>query len=223
MADRHQLGVVVEQGVEGLKIKLAGVIDRCHLQYRARLLAQQLPGHDVGVVLHRGDEDLVAGAQLGPPPALRHEIDGFGGAAGEHDLFRMCGIDELLHGHARVVVELGGVLRQPMHAAVDVGVRFAVEAALGIDHRVRLLRGRAVVQIGQPAAVDRAREDGKVGRQIERRQFGVYFATRGSGDGLTHSSSSSKAPPGRRASRVARALLRSDASAIRSSTSAAKA
>ena len=64
------------------------VVDRRHAQARAGALAQHLPGHDVGVVLHVGDQDLVARRRRGAPEALRHQVDRLGGAAHEDDLAR---------------------------------------------------------------------------------------------------------------------------------------
>ena len=61
-------------------------VDRHDAQRRAGLLAQQLPRHDVRVVLHLRDEDLVAGLQIRAAAALRDEVDALGGAAREDDL-----------------------------------------------------------------------------------------------------------------------------------------
>ena len=62
-----------QQGDEGIKQKLALAIDGRHLQGAAGLLAHDLPGDDVGVVLEGGDEDLIAGTEARPArrPARR--------------------------------------------------------------------------------------------------------------------------------------------------------
>ena len=49
---------------------------------------EQLPGHDVGVVLEARDQHLIAGSDARPDETLRHQIDAFGGVAREHDLAR---------------------------------------------------------------------------------------------------------------------------------------
>ena len=67
--------------------QLAAIVDRHDLQHGARLLAQHLPRDDVGVVLHRGDQDLVAGPTVRRAIALRDQVDGLGRAADEDDLF----------------------------------------------------------------------------------------------------------------------------------------
>jgi hypothetical protein len=50
------------------------------------LFGQELPRNDVRVVLHLGDEDLVAGFERAPAVALRHQVHALGGAAREDDL-----------------------------------------------------------------------------------------------------------------------------------------
>ena len=70
------------------------VVDRRDAQPRALFFAQHLPGHDVGVVLHGGDEHFVARADVRAAVGLRHEVDGFGGAAHEDDLARVGGVAE---------------------------------------------------------------------------------------------------------------------------------
>ena len=60
----------------------------------AALVREHLPGHDVRVVLHLGDHDLVAGADVGAAPALRDQVDALGGATDEDELVRMLGANE---------------------------------------------------------------------------------------------------------------------------------
>src|SRR3546814_1515730 len=60
------------------------------------------------------------------------------------------------------------MLRQPMHAAMDIGVGLFVEIAFGLYDRQRLLRRGAVIQISQPAPFDRTRQNGEIGNAIQR-------------------------------------------------------
>ena len=46
-----------------LLVDLAGVVDWRHAQACSGLLAQHLPGHDVGMVLELADQDFVPGNQ----------------------------------------------------------------------------------------------------------------------------------------------------------------
>ncbi len=52
----------------------------------AALGGEDLPRHDVGVVLHVGQHDGVALAQVGPGPRVRDQVDGLGRVADVDDL-----------------------------------------------------------------------------------------------------------------------------------------
>jgi hypothetical protein len=60
VGDRHQLGAVGQRLAEIIKIEIALVVDADPDDLRALALAQEMPRHDVGVMLHDGDDDLVA-------------------------------------------------------------------------------------------------------------------------------------------------------------------
>ena len=73
VGDRDELGARPDELLELVEQQLAGVVDGRDAQTGAPLLADHLPGDDVGVVLHRRDEHLVALAEMrsrrrsGPP------------------------------------------------------------------------------------------------------------------------------------------------------------
>ena len=60
---RDQPGALVEQAAPGVQVQLAAVGNRRGHHPGAAAAGHQLPGHDVGVMLHAGHEDLVAGFQ----------------------------------------------------------------------------------------------------------------------------------------------------------------
>ncbi|MNS92519.1 hypothetical protein D3C72_1266610 [compost metagenome] len=158
---RDQSGVLTEQSRELFQHQLAGIVDRRHLQRGAGALAHQLPRHDIGVVLHRADQDLVARAQA-LAKACCHQVDRLGRAAHEHDFLAPGGVDQVSHRVARGLVGIGGALAQGMHAAVDIGVERGIVMRFGIDHALRLLGGGGVVQIDQRLAVDGLAQDGEI-------------------------------------------------------------
>src|SRR5207237_1919525 len=123
------------------------------------LLAKNLPGHDIGVMLHAGYDDLVAMSDIGASPGLRDEVDALGGPTNENDLPWIRGIQESLHRYARLFVVFGGQLGKHVHAAMDIGILRRVIADYGIDDRLGLLRGGRVIQINERLAMDLARED----------------------------------------------------------------
>ena len=54
----------------------------------AQLLGEDHPGHDVGVVLHLGEQHGVARPQVGPAPGVGHQVERLGRVLGEDDLVR---------------------------------------------------------------------------------------------------------------------------------------
>ena len=161
MRHRDEPGARTEQALQLARHQLAVVVDRRDPQHRAAALAQQLPRHDVGVVLHLGDEDLVARLQT-LPPTRRHEVDGLRRAAHEHDFLAPCRVDEAPHGIARGLVGVGRLLAQGMHTAVNVGIELGVVARLAIDHALRLLAGGGVVEVDEGLAVHAAVQDREI-------------------------------------------------------------
>ena len=67
--------------VELVHQQLAAIVDRRNPEPRAGRRAEQLPGDDVRVVLHRRDDDLVAGAHPGGAERVSDEVDALGGIA----------------------------------------------------------------------------------------------------------------------------------------------
>ena len=150
-----QLRILIEQ-------ELARLPDRHHAQNGTDLGAEQLPRHDIGMMLHGADQDLVALFQPAAPVALRNEIDCLRSAAHEYDLFPGSGVDEASHALAGRLVGLGGTLAQDMHATVNIGVVALVVLGLRGDDRARLLRRRRVVEIHQRLAAHLGLEDRKL-------------------------------------------------------------
>jgi hypothetical protein len=130
---------------------------------RAGALAQQLPRHDVGMMLHAGDDDFIAG----PDHAGRRKLLAtrlmLSVVAGEDDLLDAGGVQKGAHLFPRLFVGDGGAFRQQMNAAMDVGVIAAVTLADGVNHRFRLLHRSGVIQINQRLAVNPLAQNGKFG------------------------------------------------------------
>ncbi len=118
MGHGHQPGAGRKELFQLVEDDLAAVVDGCHPQHRSALLAEQLPGDDVRVMLQLGDEDLVAGSDVSPSPARRHEVDGLGGAADEDDLLGARGVEEAAHRLPRSLPRCRGFLGERVHAAL---------------------------------------------------------------------------------------------------------
>src|SRR5438094_144244 len=139
----------------------------------ADLLAQYLPGHDVRVVLHGRDDDLIARPEELAAIGLGHQVDALGGAADEDPLARIGSVEELLDPGAGSLEVARGPLTQQVNAAVDVGVVGLVVAAQRLQDGARLLRGGGVVQVDQGLAVDLLLQDREVCADAVHVEHGV--------------------------------------------------
>ncbi|MNN38449.1 hypothetical protein D3C81_1524460 [compost metagenome] len=168
MGDGDDLGLRPQQSGEGFHVQRAIVRNRRPFQHRALALAQQVPRHDVGVVLHLGDDDLVAGFDA-QADAVGDQIDRLGAALGPDDVLGRGRVQEAGDDLARRLERLGRLVRQGMQAPVDVGVAALHRRDQGVDHRTRLLRRGGVVQIDQRLAVHLSRQD----RELRPRGVGI--------------------------------------------------
>ncbi len=143
-------------------------------QHGAVALAQEMPGHDVGMVLHDRQHDLVA--RLDPRAERRgDQVDALGRALGEDHIVRGRRIEESAYGFARSFVGLGRLVRQRMQAPVHVGIGGAHLVRHRIDHGVRLLGAGGIVEIDERMPVHlpgQDRELGADGRKVELTQHG---------------------------------------------------
>ena len=162
MGDRDHLGARREQLLEFVDQEIALVVDRRPFEHRALALAQEVPGHDVGMVLHDREHDLVAGLDALAPERVGDQVDGLGGVAGEDDLFRARRVEEGADFLARALVGFGRGVGEVMQAAVHIGVFGGVGMLEAVEHRLRLLRRGGVVEIDERLAVNRHGEDRKI-------------------------------------------------------------
>ena len=162
MRHRQQLHVRGHRRVQRIQVEAAVGQDLGHADGCPGALRDQLPRHDVGVVLHARDQDHVAGLQARQGPRIGHQVDREGGAAAQHQ-FVGTHVEEARQGAARAFVGVGGLAAQRMHRTADIGVVTPVEGVHRIDHRQRLLRGVGVVEIHQRLAVDFAHQHREVG------------------------------------------------------------
>ena len=162
LRDRHQLGLVRDYVDHALRIQTAVIGNIDPFQHNAHTFTQEMPGHDIGMVLHYGQNDLVARAQMLHRPAIGHEVDALCGARVQNDLVWVFDIEEFGNGAAHGLILFGREVGQIVQPAVHIGVFLGVAAGHRINHHLRLLRRGAIVQIGQRFPVHLAREDRKV-------------------------------------------------------------
>ena len=166
VGDADQFGLRGEQFLVFIQQEVAFIVHGDDAEHDAALQGLELPGDDVAVVLHRGDDDLVACLHLRLTEGGCQQVDALRGAAGEDDFVCRAGVDELAHGLAAGLVQLRGLLGEEVHAAVHVGVGVVVFVGDGLHHLAGLLGGGAVVQVDQGLAVDGAAQDGEIGAYL---------------------------------------------------------
>ena len=86
VADGDQLRSPRQSGAQVVEIEPAVIGDADVLEARPGLGRQLLPGDQVGVVLHLGRQDQVAGADVRAAPAVGDQVDRLGRVAHEDDL-----------------------------------------------------------------------------------------------------------------------------------------
>ena len=165
---RDELRALVDELVELRQVEPALVGEAEPAQRRAGALGEQLPRHDVGVVLHLGDDDLVTGAEA-QARVLRHggervrdEVDRLGRVLGEHDLGGGARPDERRDLLAGALERLGGLGAERVHGPGDVGVVQLVVLPDRVDHLARLLRRVPGVEVDERVAVDLPVQDREV-------------------------------------------------------------
>ncbi len=134
MHHRHQSGTFIEQLPEFIHDEIAIIVNGDYAQLRPGLFTQQLPGHDIGMVFHLGDDDLVTVTDVGTTITLCHQVDGIRRPAGEDDLLNGRCIDKCSNLISRLFICRGGLFTQCMHAAMDIGIVFTVITLQGFDN-----------------------------------------------------------------------------------------
>lgn len=157
----QELDLLREQAVNLIEVEHAFVSHRDVFQDGTRLLGEQLPGHQIAVVLHLGGQDHIACLEVRTSPGLGDEVDALCCSAGEDDLF-LARIEEGGHLAACGLILIRRTIAQFMQAAMHIRIVTLVVAHESIDHLAGLLRGRGVVEIDERMAVDFLVQDREV-------------------------------------------------------------
>ena len=134
----------VSNCVELFERERAVVAHRHEAKLRADSFGQELPRHEVAVVLHLGEQNHIAGAKKFSAPGLRHEVDALRRSAREDDFVRACRAQIIRHALARSLVSFGRARAQFVQTAMHIGVVVFVIMPQRLDHRARREPGRSV-------------------------------------------------------------------------------
>ena len=133
---------------------------------RPATLAHHLPRHDIRVVLHRADDDLVASGDEGFASGRCDEVDGLRSTTGEDKPFGRGRSDEVSDTTARSFVVLGRDLAEVVHTTMDVGIGRIIGLLDGLNDAARLLSGRSIVEVNEGLTID---------LRCEYRELGSYI------------------------------------------------
>jgi len=162
MDNRGELSPRPHHANVGINIQVAIVEDRGHFQHGSLPLPEKLPRNDIGVVLHMGDENLVAGLDLRFHKRVGDKVDGFGGSPSKNDFRFVAGVQVAGELGAGIFVGLSGFGTQQVDPTMDVGVFVGIVLSDGVDHRLRFLGGGGVVEIDERFSIHLAFENGKI-------------------------------------------------------------
>jgi hypothetical protein len=109
-------------------------------------LGKLLPRYEVGVVLHRRDEDFVASFHIGIAPAAGDEINSRRRAGSEDKFQCLFGPDEGPDFFAGIFVLFGTAFAERMNPTVNVCIIAFVDAAEHVDNLPRALGARGVIE-----------------------------------------------------------------------------
>ena len=111
------------------------------------LPGHHLPGEDVGMVLHNGNQDLIPFPDVGHAPGVGHQIDGFGSVSGEDDLTVLRRPDKGRRGMPGLFIAVGRFHAPGVEAPQRIGVAGIIERGHFREYPGRPLGGGRVVKI----------------------------------------------------------------------------
>lgn len=114
------------------------------------------------MMLEIGDDDFVAGPDMLLSECSRDEIDRFGRAAREDDLFIRSSTEETRYFRARAFVGVGRASGKLVRRPVNVRIFVLIEIFEPLDDRFGLLSRRRVVEPDERTAVDRLIQNRKI-------------------------------------------------------------
>ncbi len=150
MVQRHQAGLVAEQSGKGRLLHLPRFpVEGQETHDQPLVLCQLQPGRDVALVVHAGEDDLVARHEAATERA-RHMIGQRRHVGADDDFPGRGRPQEIGHRLMGVVHDLlRGERRGEKAAEIGIGGKQAVR--YGVGHGTRHLRAGRIIQIDAPA------------------------------------------------------------------------
>ena len=121
-------------------------------EHGAGLAAYHLPGQQIAVVLHDGDQHLIPCLHMAQAVAVGHQIDAFRGVPGEDDFFLPLGVQEAADSLPSLLISFRSGNAQGIQSPKRVGVCFFVKILFCVKHALGTLGSGSIVQIGNVCA-----------------------------------------------------------------------
>ena len=166
MIDCQYFSPIRNQGFEFIDAKVSILGNRQYLHRGMLPLAQHLPGHDVGMMLGLGNDNLIALVHESLSEGKGDQVDGMGYAGGKDDLAAVRRMQEIPHSIPRFFVSLRGFSGYQMHGPVQVGIADGRQLHPPVQYRLRALDRRCIVEINQRLSIHLTGKDGKLGSDI---------------------------------------------------------
>src|SRR5260370_3090482 len=145
-AERHDFGVLIDQALEIIPIKLAAFgINLGHIQGYARLKDQRLAGRNVSVMLELSDHDFIARPEFATQRA-RQVIDHCRRVGAEHDLIRR-GVQKIRKRITGCFDDRVGFVTGRI-IPVSVGIVIQQIVRDGVHNDARRLRAAGAIEVG---------------------------------------------------------------------------
>ena len=154
MPDRDHLGSIGDQGLQIIENQISIIGTWDDQQFSALLFAQHLPGNDVGMVLHRTDQHLIAAIHSISTDGSSDQVDRFRGSAGKDHTVGIGCMDELCHLGSNRLIANRRSLAEGMDTPVHIGTVLLIEGLHRLQHLGRFLSRGSAVEIDQRIPMD---------------------------------------------------------------------
>ena len=133
--------------------KFAPVVHRNNLNGNTSFGSQQLPGNDITVMFHNGEDHFVTFLHKLFTKTGYKQIDTLRRSTGEDNFVRTGGIDKLPHCFTGSFMQFRSLLRKKMYTTMHVGVDRIIFICNGIYYTTGFLGSGPIIQINQRLAI----------------------------------------------------------------------
>ena len=162
LRDGHHAGTLVQKRIQLLGHQATPIVKGQNTNLSTTSLGHSLPRHDIGVVLHLADNNVIALVQEPFAPGIGYGIDRSGSTRSKDNLLARCGTNECAHALTSLLVELGSLRRELMHTTMYIGILLAVQTIHRLDNALGLLCRCTTIEIDERLAVYRALQNGEI-------------------------------------------------------------